>query len=143
MGVKQQKPKPMVTESRIFIDGVRLYAFHGVMEQERRVGGWFRVSVRVHYNICKAMETDEVADTLSYAELCQLVKTQMAQPSRLLEHVAGRMANAVMERFPEATEVELSLTKENPPMGVNCEGAGVELHLIKQNNNQGVCCKTC
>jgi dihydroneopterin aldolase len=49
-----------------------------------------------------------------------------------LEHVAKRIADAVSETFPEATSIDLTLTKQNPPMGADCDGAGVELHLIKE-----------
>ena len=115
--------------STIFINDMRLYAFHGVMEQERRVGAWFIVSLRVHYYIYKAMESDKVGDTLSYADLADIVKKEMATPSHLLEHVAGRIANAILERFPEAQSVDLKLTKENPPMGVDCAGAGVDIRV--------------
>jgi len=124
-----------LTDSIIYIDRLRLYAFHGVMPQERRVGGWFVISVRVHYNIARAMTSDDVDDTLNYAQLCQLIETEMAKPSKLLEHVAGRVAHTIFEQFPSVTELELSLTKENPPMGANCDGAGVELHLINDKTN--------
>ena len=123
-------------KSNIFIRNLRLYAFHGVMPQERKVGGWFIISLRVHYYILRAMETDNVEHTISYADLCELVKHEMAQPSQLLESVAGRIANAVINSYPEVEAVDITLTKENPPMGVNCEGAGVELHLIN-NKTQG------
>lgn len=121
----------ILQSSLIFIDRLRLYAYHGVLEQERRVGGEFLVSLRVHYNIMRAMQSDDVADTLNYADLCQLVVSQMKQPSALLEHVAGRIAMAVFDRYPQATALDLTLTKENPPMGVLCQGAGVELHFTK------------
>lgn len=117
--------------SSIFIDGLRLYAFHGVMEQEQRVGADFRLDLRVHYNIYKATQTDDVAHTLSYADLLQTVRQEMAQPSKLLEHVAGRMADAIFRTYPEATAVDLKLTKLNPPMGAYCDGAGVELHCSR------------
>lgn len=113
--------------SIISIEQLRLYARHGVMEQERCVGAYYRVNVRVHYNIWQAMQTDDVADTLNYAELCQVVTAEMQQPSRLLEHVAGRICKAVFARFPQTTAVELKLTKENPPMGADCAGASVEV----------------
>lgn len=115
--------------STIFIDQLHLYAFHGVMEQERRVGAEYTVFARVHYNINEALNSDDVADTLNYAELCAIVKEQMAQPSKLLEHVAGRICKAIFDRFPQATAVDLKLTKLNPPMGADCSGAGVEVHF--------------
>ncbi len=122
-------------DTSIIINDLRLYAYHGVLPQERRVGGWFVVSLRVHYNITRAMETDEVADTLNYADLYGVVKAEMAVPSQLLEHVAGRIAKAVFGRFPEVLALDLSVTKENPPMGANCSGAGVELHLINNKTD--------
>ena len=121
-------------ESVVFIDGLRLYAFHGVLPQERRVGGWYRVSLRVHYNISRAMQSDCVDDTVNYAELCALVKREMAVPSQLVEHVAGRIAQSVFTQFPQSSAVDVRVTKENPPMGADCAGAGVELHLINDKN---------
>ena len=115
----------------VFLRDVRLYAFHGVLQQERRVGGWFLVSLRVHYyNVMKACSSDDVDDTLNYAVLLDIVRREMQQPSSLLEHVAGRIARSVFDRYPGADSVDVTVTKENPPMGGNMQGAGVELHLI-------------
>lgn len=119
-----------LSESSIFLNDVRLYAYHGVLEQEHRVGGEYSVSLRVHYNIYKAMETDDVSDTLNYALLLELVKREMACPSSLLEHVVGRIGKAIFKEFPLAESVDLTLTKLNPPMGADSAGAGVCVHLI-------------
>ena len=116
--------------SRIFIAGLRMRACHGVLPQERIVGGDFEVNLSVEYDITRAMATDDVADTLSYADLSELVRREMAVPSNLLEHVAGRIAKTIIERWPQVQSVSLSITKLNPPMGADCDGAGVELHLI-------------
>ena len=77
----------------------------------------------------RAMETDNVDDTLDYAALYALVKKEMAEPSELLEHVAGRIVKAITTSFPKVTSVDLELTKLNPPMGADCEGAAVEVHV--------------
>lgn len=120
----------ILAESTISLNDVRFYAYHGVLEQERRVGGEYSVSLCVHYNISKAMETDSVADTLNYAHLLEIVKQEMAKPSNLLEHVVGRIGKAVFSEYPDATAIDLSLTKLNPPMGADCAGACVRVHLI-------------
>jgi len=119
-----------ITSSYISLRNVRFHAFHGVMPQERRVGGDFLVNLRVGYPLEQAMQSDDVSDTLNYAALYEVVKTEMMQPSNLLEHVAGRIADAVVKRFPQVTSIDLDLTKQNPPMGADCDGAGVEIHLI-------------
>ena len=94
------------------------------------MGAVFLVNLRVGYPLEKAMESDEVGDTLNYAEIYALVKKEMDVPSKLLEHVAGRISSAIEKRYPQVTSIDLELTKKNPPMGADCEGAGVEIHLI-------------
>ena len=118
-----------LTNGYVILRNVRFHAFHGVMPQERQVGGDFLLTLRVGYPLAKAMESDEVGDTLNYASLYSLVKQEMNQPSQLLEHVAGRIAKAVMNAFPAVTSVDLELTKQNPPMGADCDGATVEMHF--------------
>ena len=119
-----------IESSYVMLQDVRFHAFHGVMPQEGKVGADFLVSLRVGYPLGKAMQSDEVSDTLNYATLYALVDGEMARPSRLLEHVAGRIVKTIEKNFPEVTSIDLKLTKRNPPMGADCEGAGVEIHLI-------------
>ncbi|SEA35291.1 dihydroneopterin aldolase [Prevotella sp. tc2-28] len=119
-----------ISQSYIILREVRFHAFHGVMPQERKVGADFTVSLRVGVDLSLPAESDDVADTLNYATLYEVVKQQMEIPSQLLEHVAGRIGKAVMDTFPQVTGVDVTLTKLNPPMGADCAGASVELHLI-------------
>ena len=115
--------------STIFIDSLRLHAYHGVMEQEQRVGGDFLVSLRVSYDISRAMDSDDVNDTLNYADVCRLIKQEMSLPSKLLEHAAARIAKAVFDHYPQSMAIDLRLTKLNPPMGADCDGASVDIHV--------------
>ena len=117
-----------LTAGYITLRNVRFHAFHGVLPQERLVGGDFLLSLRVGYPLATAIESDEVGDTLNYAVLFDLVKREMDTPSQLLEHVAGRIAKAITTAFPAVTSIDLELTKQNPPMGADCDGAGVEIH---------------
>ena len=119
-----------VKSSYICLQNVRFHAFHGVMPQERRVGGDFLVNLRVGYPLEKAMQSDEVGDTLNYAVLYEVVQAEMMKPSNLLEHLAGRITDAIVKRFPQVTSIDLELMKQNPPMGADCDGAAVEIHLI-------------
>ena len=119
-----------ITTSYISLRNVRFHAFHGVIPQVRRVGGDFLVNLRVGYPLEQAMQSDEVGDTLNYADLYAIVKAEMAVPSKLLEHVAGRIISAIEKQFPKVTSIDLELTKQNPPLGADCDGAGVEIHLI-------------
>ena len=116
----------------IFLDDVRFHAFHGVMPQERAVGADFTVSLNVGYDFVKAAESDDLTDTISYADLYEVLRAEMEKPSQLLEHVALRIIKAITKRWPQIGTVDLRLAKDNPPMGADCMGAGVEIHFINK-----------
>ena len=118
-----------ITQGSIRLQDMRFYAYHGVMEQERRVGGEYLVSLQVETDLSRAALSDAVADTVNYAELYEVVRRVMAEPSQLLEHVAGRIGQCVLDEFPQITALTVSVTKCNPPMGADCKGASVELKI--------------
>ena len=120
--------------SYITLQDVHFHAFHGVMPQEKRVGGDFLLNLRVGYSLSAAMESDRLEDTISYAALFELVAGEMRIPSKLLEHVAGRMAHAIMSAYPAVSSIDLEIVKQNPPMGADCAGASVEIHLINDKS---------
>ena len=122
----------MKAQTYIRIEKLRLRAFHGVLPQERTVGGDYEVSLRVACDFSVAMDSDNVANTVNYAALLDVVRQEMASPSQLLEHVAGRIARSVFRHFPQVTSVCVELTKLNPPFGMLTEGAGVELNFSRE-----------
>ena len=115
--------------SKIYLRNVRFHAFHGVLPQEGIVGNDYLVNLVLDYDFSSAMQTDELQGTLNYAEVYQKVREEMAVPSKLLEHVAGRIAYRLFSDFPEIQKLQLSITKVNPPMGADSDGAGVEVVL--------------
>lgn len=118
-------------KSFIHIDDIRLHAFHGVLPQEQLTGNDYIINVRVEYDISRAMYTDDVADTLNYAEVYNIIKEEMNVPSKLIEHVAGRITDHLMASYADITSITLRITKLNPPMGADCNGAGVELTVTR------------
>lgn len=115
--------------SKIYLRNVRFHAFHGVLPQEGIVGNDYLVNLVLDYDFSSAMQTDELQGTLNYAEVYQKVRKEMVVPSKLLEHVAGRIAHRLFSDFPEIQKLQLSITKVNPPMGADSDGAGVEVVL--------------
>lgn len=117
--------------SYIFLKGIRCYAYHGVAPQETLIGNEYTIDLKLKTDIGKAGRTDEVADTVNYAEVYEVVKREMDIPSKLLEHIGHRIVERLFEAFPQVEEIELSLAKRNPPMGADIESAGIELHCIR------------
>ena len=98
----------------IHIGALRFYAHHGVLPQEQKVGNYFKVETTLYTDFSRALVTDELTDTLNYAEVCQIISDEMAIPSRLLEHVAGRIINSLRSHYPQITGGRLIVTKEKP-----------------------------
>ena len=121
--------------SKIYLRNVRFHAFHGVLQQEGIVGNDYLVNLVLDYDFSSALKTDDLQGTLNYAEVYQKVREEMAVPSKLLEHVAGRIAHRLFSDFPEIQKLQLSITKVNPPMGADSDGAGVEVVLTNDKTH--------
>lgn len=102
---------------------LRVRAFHGVFRQERKVGNTFLVSVGVEADI--DIPTDSIDGTINYAELIEVIKTQMAEPSALIEHAAWRIMGAITKRWPSAERGYVKVEKPNPPLRDEIESASI------------------
>ena len=120
----------ILKDSFIHLKKLRFHAFIGVGAQERLTGNDFEVDLRLQTDVSVAMKTDDVTNTVSYAEAYDEVALVMSEPCNLVENAAFKMAERMMKRWPQITAVDVKLIKINPPMGADCDGAGVELHLI-------------
>lgn len=121
-----------INSSYIYLKEIRCYAYHGVAPQEKLIGNEYVIDLKLKVDISRASQTDDVEDTVSYADVHELVKTEMAISSKLLEHVGGRIATKLFELFPTIEEIKLRLSKRNPPMGADIDAAGIELHCSRK-----------
>lgn len=111
----------------VHLNNLRVYAYHGVMEQERRVGNAYHLNIALDLSDFTAAETDDLSATVNYAEVCSLVEREMAKPALLLETLAGRLARVLLDAFPLVARVTLTVCKDNPPMGADIDSAGVTI----------------
>lgn len=109
-------------EGLIEIKGLRLFARHGVYDEERVNGNTFELNVTLRYPIEKAMESDELDDTLNYAEAVEIIKAEMDKPSMLLENVVGHIRKALMSHYPSIGGGSIELIKLNPPIPHEIQG---------------------
>ena len=112
-------------KTTIKLTDMRFFAYHGVLEQETKVGNNYVVNICMTANLSKACETDNVDDTINYALVYNLVRDEMKQPSKLLEHVAMRIYKAIQDSFPQITSMEVRLAKLNPPIAGEVKSAEV------------------
>ncbi|RRC99824.1 dihydroneopterin aldolase [Prevotella sp. OH937_COT-195] len=125
-------------DSWIELDNMRFNACHGVLPQERLTGGEFIVSIKARYDISRAMISDNVADTISYAEIFKIVNKEMLKPSCLLENIAGRIGESIFREVEGIGELKIKVSKVNPPMGAQCDGAAVSLYLINDKTPEKI-----
>ena len=109
----------------IEVSGLELWAHHGVLDQERRVGNRFVVDVSLDVDLSKAMASDSVSDTINYAVIVDIVKREMAIPSDLLENVVWRVRRAILSQFPMVIGGSVRLTKLTPPICCQVKGVSV------------------
>lgn len=111
----------------IEINKLQVYARHGVMPQETRVGNLFEVSARLCYDFSEAASSDDIESALNYAELVELINDVMSRPRRLLETVAFDIRSAVLERWPRISGGSIRIAKVHPPFSSKVESAAVEV----------------
>lgn len=115
----------------ISIEDVRFYAKHGVFEQEQVVGNEFSVSISVELPLIEAVESDELSDTISYADVYDVVSSEMMKTSKLIENVAYRILNGIRNRWNNVDKISVKIEKLSPPI-ISFEGkASVTLEYKK------------
>ncbi len=100
----------------IEVNGIRVFAFHGCLEEEARIGGHYLVDVRVEGDFAQAETTDDLSLTVDYGRVTAIVIEQMAQRSALIEHVARRIMDALKAEWNVPYRWRVRLVKERPPV---------------------------
>lgn len=106
---------------KIQVNNIKLYAYHGCLEEEAKIGSWYRVDVEVEADLSKSSQTDELLDTVDYVHLNHVVKEEMAIRSKLLEEVAKRILNRFFIELDMVNKATVSVAKINPPIGGNVQ----------------------
>lgn len=112
---------------RVALEGLEFHAFHGVYPHERESGNWFEVDIAVETDFSSAAFQDDLAGTVNYETLFRIVKEEMDKPSKLLEKVAGKIIEDILNELPVVQSVDIKISKINPPIGGKCKRATVQV----------------
>ena len=113
---------------RIFINGLSLHAYHGVMAHEAKVGQTFTIDLELDIDLSEAARSDKVVDTVSYDKVVECASDAFrAQRFRLIEAAAGRVADAVLAAFPRVRAVKVTIHKPHAPISATFSDVGVTL----------------
>jgi dihydroneopterin aldolase len=109
------------------VDNIKLYAYHGCLEEEALIGSDYRVDVAVEADLNKAAASDDLQDTVDYVHIHQIVKEEMKIRSKLLEHVGMRILDRIFRELGAVSDARVIISKINPPIGGDVERVSVEL----------------
>jgi len=115
----------------IKVNGIKLYAYHGCMSEEARIGTNYIVDVTVHTDLKRAAETDELHDTTDYVSINQIVQKQMMIRSKLIEVVCKRILDMIMDEHQEVMKAEVTITKMHPPINGDVDSVSVTMESIR------------
>jgi 7,8-dihydroneopterin aldolase/epimerase/oxygenase len=110
----------------IFVNGLVLHAYHGVMPHEAKVGQPFRIDLLLDIDLNEASRTDKLKATVSYELLVKTASEAFsARRYRLVEAAAGAVAEAVLDRHPQVRSVRVTVRKPHAPIAATFDDVGV------------------
>jgi dihydroneopterin aldolase len=113
---------------RIFIRGLALHAYHGIMPHEGKVGQTFTLDLELDVDLSDAARSDKVKDTVSYADVAQCAeKAFTGQRFRLIEAAGGTVADAVLAAYPRVLEIAVTIHKPHAPIAATFSDVGVTI----------------
>ncbi|MDZ7845603.1 MAG: dihydroneopterin aldolase [Owenweeksia sp.] len=110
---------------RIEVEGIKLFGYHGCLDEEGLIGTDYRANVTVWGHLRSAAASDNLKDTLDYVTINKVVSQEMAIRSKLIENVAKRILDRLMEEMPQIQKAEIKLSKLHPPINGDVESVSV------------------
>lgn len=115
----------------IEVNGIKLYAYHGCLEEEGKIGGHYTVDVTMKTNFSKAAELDDLSQTIDYVQVNQIVTEEMAIRSKLIEHVGQRIVNRIQQEVQRLEALRVKVVKICPPINGDVENVAI---IIEEGN---------
>jgi len=112
----------------IFIRGLVMHAWHGVMAHETEVGQRFVIDLDLAVDLSESSRTDRLADTVSYSDVVACASAAFRDTNyKLLERAAGAVGEAILGAFPRITSVTVTVHKPHAPIAAIFDDVGVIL----------------
>lgn len=113
---------------KIRIRKLKIYAYHGVAEEERVLGQEFMLDIDLFLSLEKASQTDELVDTVSYEEVTKTAISAFTEKKyRLIERAAGAVAEKILEEYPQIQKIKIAVKKPNAPIPADFSYMAVQL----------------
>jgi len=111
----------------IKVRNIRLYAYHGCLDEEGKIGSEYRVDLCVKADLSNSAKTDKLSDTVDYVHLNKIVKEEMVVRTKLLETVANKILERILKEIPIVKKATVEVSKVNPPIGGNVAMVSIKM----------------
>jgi dihydroneopterin aldolase len=120
---------------RMMLKRMVFYGYHGVYPEENRLGQKYIVDLDLRLDLSRAAQSDDVADTINYADIHAVVKAIVeGAPVKLIETLTEKIASALFGTYTSIIKATVSVTKPNPPFDITFDGVTVELRRQRDSN---------
>jgi len=117
----------------IKVENIRVFAYHGCLKEESKIGSDYLVDLEVEANLQKSSETDLLRDTVDYVFLNRIIREEMLKPTHLLETVAKRILTRIFDEDQIVERATVWVSKLNPPIGGDVEKVTVIISEKRKN----------
>ncbi len=117
----------------IKVENIRVFAYHGCLKEETKIGSDYRVDLQVEANLQTSAKTDQLKDTVDYVFLNKVIKEEMQISSHLLETVARRILDRVFQKDTLVKKATVWVSKLNPPIGGDVEKVTIKMTDKRKN----------
>jgi dihydroneopterin aldolase len=122
----------------VFVTGLALHAFHGVMEHEGTVGQTFKLDLVLEIELAQASRSDKLADTVGYDQVIEVASRAFcARRHRLVEAAAGAVADAILAAFAQVSSLRVTVHKPHAPIAATFDDVGVTIARARQDRRHG------
>lgn len=111
----------------IKVENIRVFAHHGCLNEETKIGSNYRVDLEVEANLQTSAKSDKLADTVDYVLLNRIIKEEMSIPSALLETVCRRILDRIFKEDTLVKKATVWVSKLNPPIGGDVESVTIKM----------------
>ena len=118
-------------KATVKVENLKIYAFHGCMEEEKAIGGDYIVNICATCSVGKKAFGDEIGGTVDYVDLARIAKREMFVRSKLLEAVVNRIINCCFNEISVLEQISVTVSKLNPPINADVDSVSVSIDKIR------------
>lgn len=125
-------PAALEHADKILIEGLEVFANHGVYPAENELGQKFVVSATLYTSLAHAGTTDDLGASINYGEVCHTIDAYLrAHTFKLIEAAAEATAERLLADYPALIAVRLRIAKPWAPIGLPLSSVAVEIERTR------------